>query len=194
MPAWEGKVPCEGTYYSQVKRPDAACPRGKELGPVCWEKVFNWVYLPQKSDPHMPILDLYNHSEQRRNLAHFAALASLAAVDGEVNPEEKAILDRFANKLNITEAEYREVMKKENKYPVEAPFEMEKRYERLFDFFRLIYSDHAIDQEEMALVRRYAIGVGFSADKADAIIARSVAIFSGRVDFDDYLYLMKQKK
>ncbi len=142
----------------------------------------------------MPILDLYNHSEQRRNLAHFAALATLAAVDGEVNPEEKAILNRFANKLNITEAEYREVMKKENKYPIEAPFEMEKRFERLFDLFRLIYSDHAIDEEEMALVKKYAIGLGFSAAKADKLIARSIDIFSGRIDFEDYLYLIEKKK
>ena len=141
----------------------------------------------------MPILDLYNHSEQRRNLAHFAALATLAAVDGELNPEEKDILNRFANKLNITEAEYKEVMKKENKYPIEAPFEMEKRFERLFDLFRLIYSDHAIDEEEMALVKKYAIGLGFSAAKADELIARSVDIFSGRVDFDDYLYLIEKK-
>jgi uncharacterized tellurite resistance protein B-like protein len=142
----------------------------------------------------MPILDLYNHSEQRRNLAHFAALASLAAVDGEVNPEEKAILDRFANKLNITEAEYREVMKKENKYPIEAPFEMEKRFERLYDLFRLIYSDHDIDEEEIALVKKYAIGLGFSASMADTLIARSISIFSGRVDFEDYLYLIERKK
>lgn len=141
----------------------------------------------------MPILDLYNHPEQRRNLAHFAALASLAAVDGEVNPLEKAILDRFANKLNITEAEYREVMKKENKYPIEAPFEMEKRYERLFDFFRLIYSDHGIDQEEIALVRKYAIGVGFNASRADEVIARSISIFSGKIDFEDYRYLIEKK-
>jgi len=142
----------------------------------------------------MPILDLYNHSEQRRNLAHFAALATLAAVDGEVNPEEKAILNRFANKLNITEAEYKEVMKKENKYPIEAPFEMEKRFERLFDLFRLIYSDHDIDEEEMALVKKYAIGLGFSAAKADKLIARSIDIFSGRIDFEDYLYLIEKKK
>jgi len=141
----------------------------------------------------MPILDLYNHSEQRPNLAHFAALASLAAVDGEFNPQEKAILDRFANKLNITDAEYKEVMKKENKYPIEAPFEMEKRFERLFDFFRLIYSDHAIDEEERALVRKYAIGVGFSAAKADKVIARSIDIFSGHIDFEDYLYLVGKK-
>ncbi len=59
----------------------------------------------------MAILDLYYHSEQKKNLAHFAAIASLAAVDGEVSPQEKAILDRFAHKLNITDEEYKEVMK-----------------------------------------------------------------------------------
>ena len=36
-----------------------------------------------------------------------------AAVDGEISPEEKAILDKFAFKLNITAKEYKEVMKKE---------------------------------------------------------------------------------
>ena len=46
----------------------------------------------------MPIIDLYKHSESRKNLAHFAAMASLAAVDGEINPQEKQILDRFAPK------------------------------------------------------------------------------------------------
>ena len=33
----------------------------------------------------MPIVDLYEHSDQKHNLAHFATLASLAAVDGEIN-------------------------------------------------------------------------------------------------------------
>ena len=67
----------------------------------------------------MPIIDLYKHSESRRNLAHFAAMASLAAVDGEISKEEKKILDHFAAKLGITKEEYKEVMKKENKYPIE---------------------------------------------------------------------------
>ena len=50
----------------------------------------------------MPILDLYEHGDHRKNLAHFATLASLASVDGEINPKEKAVLDKFAFKLNIT--------------------------------------------------------------------------------------------
>ena len=48
------------------------------------------LYLPNKSEA-MPILDLYEHGEKRKNLAHFATLASLAAVDGEVNEKEKTI-------------------------------------------------------------------------------------------------------
>lgn len=141
----------------------------------------------------MPILDLYNHSEHRKNLAHFASLASLAAVDGEVNPSEKRILDRFAYKMGISELEYKEVMKKENKYPLDPSNSLVERLERLHDLFRIIFADHDIDDEEMVLLKKYAIGLGFPDKKADRIIEKSVAIFSGRIDFDDYHYLITQK-
>ncbi|MDE3742447.1 TerB family tellurite resistance protein [Maribacter polysaccharolyticus] len=140
----------------------------------------------------MPILDLYNHSEKRRNLAHFAAIASLAAVDGEVNAQEMRLLDNFAQKLNITEAEFKEVMKKSNKYPIEPQNSSEKRLERLFDLFKIIFADNEVDDDEMVLLKKYAIGLGYPSEKADRIIEKSIAIFSGRIDFDDYLYLVKK--
>lgn len=139
----------------------------------------------------MGFSDLYSSGEHRRNLAHFAALATLASIDGEISTEEKQMLDRFASKLDITTSEYEEVMKKENTYPIDPPNEAEKRLERLFDLFRIIFSDHQIDDEEMVLLKRYAIGLGFAGDAADKIIEKSVAIFSGRIDFEDYLYLLK---
>ena len=134
----------------------------------------------------MPILDLYEHSDHRQNLAHFATLASLAAVDGEINPKEKAILDKFAFKLNISEHEYKEVMKRENKYPIETPHSGEKRYKRLFEFFQIIFSDHEIDDQERFIVEKYAIGLGFSPKKASEIVDKSIAIFCGKIDFEDY--------
>ncbi len=139
----------------------------------------------------MSFVDLYSSGEHRRNLAHFAAIATLAAVDGEVDIEEERLLDRFAKKLDITEAEYKEVMRKKNKYPIEPPHNHEKRLERLYDLFQIIFADHIIDKEEMALLKRYAIGLGFSGEKADRVIEKSVMIFSGRIDFEDYLYLLK---
>lgn len=140
----------------------------------------------------MPILDLYEHSEQRRNLAHFATLVSLAAVDGEVSPEEKAILDKFAFKLNISEAEYIEVMKKENQYPIETPHSGEKRLRRLFDFFKMAFADRSIDDDQERLIERYAIGLGYSPDDAKAMIKKSFEIFCGKIDFEDYQYLLEK--
>lgn len=141
----------------------------------------------------MPILDLYEHGDHRKNLAHFATLASLAAVDGEINPKEKAVLEKFAFKLNITEAEMKEVMKKENKYPIETPHSGEKRFKRLFEFFQIIFSDHYIDEDERKIVEKYAIGLGFSPKKAKEVINKSIAIFSGQIAFEDYHELIKRE-
>lgn len=140
----------------------------------------------------MSFADLYSSGEHRRNLAHFAALATLASVDGEISTEEKQLLDRFATKLDITKTEYEEILKKENKYPISTITDSEKRLERLYDLFRIVYSDHKIDDEEMILIKKYAIGLGFTGEKADSVINRSMAIFGGGLDFEDYLYLVKK--
>ncbi|QXP51409.1 TerB family tellurite resistance protein [Cellulophaga sp. HaHa_2_1] len=140
----------------------------------------------------MSFVDLYSSGEHRRNLAHFSSIASLAAVDGEVNPQEKVLLDRFARKLDITDAEYAEVLKSDNKYPINPPSTSEERLERLYDLFRIVFADHEIDEEEMTLVNKYAIGLGYSSEAAAKLIKRSVQIFGGRLDFEDYLYLVKK--
>jgi uncharacterized tellurite resistance protein B-like protein len=142
----------------------------------------------------MPIVDLYGHSEKRKNLAHFAAIASLAAVDGEINPKEQKVIDRFATKLDISGAEYKEVMKKENKYPIEAPYDSEERLERIYDLFKIIYADHDIDEDEFRLIKKYALALGYSPAKAEKIIRRSIILFRGKFDFEEYLYMMKRKK
>jgi uncharacterized tellurite resistance protein B-like protein len=123
-------------------------------------------------------------------LAHFAAIATLATVDGELNPEEFALLNQFAEKLDITEEEYKEVIKNSNKYPIDPPSSSKKRLERLYDLFRIIFADHVIDTGEMVLIKKYAIGMGYSHDDADKIISRSVEVFSGKLSLDDYLYLL----
>lgn len=141
----------------------------------------------------MPILDLYHHSEHRKNLAHFASLASLAAIDGEINRDEKGVLDRFAYKLGITEEEYKEVMRKENKYPLDPSNSEEERLERLYDLFRIIFADFDLDDDEMVRLKKYALGLGFPEKKANRIIEKSVAIFRGNIDFEDYHYLVTKK-
>ena len=39
----------------------------------------------------MSFVDLYGNSEHRKNVAHFASIASLASIDGEINEAEKVV-------------------------------------------------------------------------------------------------------
>ncbi|MEM9143972.1 MAG: TerB family tellurite resistance protein [Bacteroidota bacterium] len=140
----------------------------------------------------MSVKDLYSTHSSDNNLAHFASIASLAAVDGYIDDAEMKLLERFAHKLNITDAQFKEVMKKDNKYPITPQVSFEKRLERFFDLVKIVFADGILDNDEKALLGRYAIGLGFSPDQSDDIIAKSKNLFTGKIDFEDYLYFMKK--
>jgi hypothetical protein len=57
--------------------------------------------------------------------------------------------------------------------------------------FRIIFVDNVIDEEERALITKYAIGLGYRSESANLIIKRSIDIFTGKISFEDYLYLLK---
>lgn len=141
----------------------------------------------------MSFTDLFDSGEHRRNLGHFAAIANMATVDGELNAEEIKLLKRFAVKLDIDEQEYVDIVENAKRYPINPPNNSEKRLERLHDLFRMIFVDHTIDDHERFLIEKYAIGLGFSAEKAKSLIERSIQIFQGGVDFEDYVYLLNKK-
>ena len=140
----------------------------------------------------MSFSDLYDSGEHSRNLGHFASIANMAAIDGEVKPEEEAQLRRFAAKLNINEEEYKKVIENPAAFPISPHNSEEKRLERLHDLFRIIFADHEMNEKEMLLVKRYAIGLGFSSETSEKIIEKSVRIFSGQISFDDYFYLLNK--
>ena len=141
----------------------------------------------------MSFSDLFGTGEHLRNLGHFAAIVNLAASDGPINEQEEAQLKRFAMKLDIGEEEYSKVLENPTSFPLQPNNSVEGRLERLYDLFRIIYSDHEIDEEEMELLRRYAIGLGFSEQVSEDIIKRSKQIFGG-MSFEDYRYLLNREK
>ena len=79
----------------------------------------------------MSFSDLFGSGEHLRNLGHFAAIVNLAAIDGEINEREEAQLMRFARKLDISEEEYLQVIKKPGSFPIQPPNDNERRLERL---------------------------------------------------------------
>lgn len=141
----------------------------------------------------MSFSDLFGSGEHLRNLGHFAAIVNLAAIDGEINAKEEKQLARFASKLNISEEEYSKVLENPSSFPLHPHHSVEKRLERLFDLFKIIYSDQEVDEEEIGLLRKYATGLGFSAEVSKGLIKRSIQIFDG-LSFEDYRYLLNKEE
>ncbi len=141
----------------------------------------------------MSFTDLFESGEHKRNLGHFASIASIASVDGTLNEVEETMLKRFARKLNIDESEYTEVLKNPSKYPINPPNSADKRLERMHDLFEMIFADHIIDDDERSLIEKYAIGLGYSEKLAEKLIKRSIDIYQGGLDLEDYRYLLNRR-
>jgi uncharacterized tellurite resistance protein B-like protein len=140
----------------------------------------------------MSFRDLFESGEHNRNIGHFASIVKIASVDGALNEEEEKLLKRFARKLNVTDAEYLEVLKNPKKYHLSPSYSADKRLELMHDLFEMIYADHDIDEDELHLVEKYAIGLGYTEELATKIIKRSIKIYSGGLDFEDYRFLLKR--
>ncbi len=125
----------------------------------------------------MSIADLYDSGEHKSNIAHFAAIVNLAAVDKAINSEEETVLKRLAFKLNVSEEKYRHILKNPDDSGLMPPYDLETRLERIQDLFRIIYADHEIDTAEKRLIHRYAIGLGFSEEKAKEEIQKCIRVF-----------------
>lgn len=138
----------------------------------------------------MAIRDLFESSQHRNNVAHFAAIVTIALSDGDINEKEEASLLRFADKLDISEAEYANILKNPGNHPLNPPYTREERLHRIYDLFKIIYADHYIDDAEENLILKYAIGLGCPADRAKAVIQKSIQIFGGGLAFEDYMYLL----
>jgi|SRR5699024_3420716 len=140
----------------------------------------------------MSFLDLFG-TEHVRNFTHFSSLVNIAAVDGEINPREEAVLRRLARQLNIDEEGYQKAIKEPNKFPINPPNTNIERLERLYDMLRIIFADHIMDPKEEVLLKKYAIALGFPPATSQEIIDRSIQILSGQLSFEDYLYLLRRK-
>jgi len=138
----------------------------------------------------MSIVDLYTSGKHKNNVAHFASIVSLATASGAVNEDELNVINRLAQKLDITDSEYEEIITNSKNYAIEISSDKETRLERMFDFFKIVYSDHNLDESELKLLNRYAIGIGFNTEDAAKIIAKSIIIFEGKFSFEEYQLLL----
>ncbi|WP_047548386.1 fructose 1,6-bisphosphatase [Psychroserpens sp. Hel_I_66] len=139
----------------------------------------------------MSFSDLFDSGFKRRNEDHFAAIVRVAMDDGIITEEEKAFLDRLARRLDIGENDYASILKDYKSHPINPPTSYDNRLERLYDLSRMVYVDHIKGDHEEIVLRKIAIGLGFSSENVKYVVDKALTLVSNGVDLDTFIEEIK---
>ena len=89
----------------------------------------------------MSISDIYDNEFRKRNKDHFAAIVRLALSDDVITVDEQKFLNRLADNLNISNEDYKKIMKDYASHPINPPVSYDHRLERLYDLARMVMAD-----------------------------------------------------
>ncbi|WP_299604304.1 TerB family tellurite resistance protein [uncultured Aquimarina sp.] len=134
----------------------------------------------------MSISDLFDSGFQKRNQDHFAAIVRVAMSDGVITDEERAFLDRLARNLDISENDYKEISKNYASHPINPPTSYDARLERLFDLARMVYADNIKGDDQVVLLEKLCIGLGFKSDNAKYVVDKALTLVDQDVDGDTF--------
>ena len=139
----------------------------------------------------MSFSDLFDSGFKKRNEDHFAAIVRVAMDDGVITDEEKAFLDRLARNLDISEGDYKLILKDYKSHPINPPLSYDKRLERLYDLARMVYADHIKGDHEVILLTKIAVGLGFHPQNVKYIIDKALTLVNKGVDLDTFIHEIK---
>ena len=138
----------------------------------------------------MSYSDLFSSEFKQRNIGHFASTVYMALADGRISPPEKAFLDKLASSLEISDSEYEEILKDPSKLYLNPPHLQAERFERLYDLAKIVDADKQLGDVQEKLLIKFGLALGFSQDKVDYIIKKSLALVGEKVSIDDFVLEM----
>ncbi|MBT4919711.1 MAG: TerB family tellurite resistance protein [Flavobacteriaceae bacterium] len=141
----------------------------------------------------MSFYELFKKGHQTKNKAHFASIASIAMTDGKISEDEQNLLQTLAIKLGVNKSDVATILKNPAQYPIVPSNSADERLERMHDLFDMIFSDQKIDAKELVLIKKYAIGLGYNSSSANELIQDSIEIYTGKISYNEYKYLIKNR-
>jgi len=138
----------------------------------------------------MGISDLYLSIGQKRNISHFANIVRIAKSDQEISTEEVEMLSKIARKYNISNDQFKEILKEPEKVPTIAHLDCEERVERLYELLQMVEADHKIEKAEVNMLRKIVTGLAFPLHAVDEIVEQAVKTDLEVTDRDEFKHDM----
>lgn len=134
----------------------------------------------------MGISDIYLSIGQKRNISHFANIVRIAKSDNDLSIEEVEFLSKISHKYNISNEQFKDILKEPEKIPTLAHLECEERVERLYELMQMVEADRIIEKEELSMLKKIIIGLAFPLKDVERIIERAIQIDLDKADVESF--------
>ncbi|EDP72602.1 hypothetical protein FBALC1_15912 [Flavobacteriales bacterium ALC-1] len=135
----------------------------------------------------MSFSELFESGFKKRNEDHFASIVRVAMSDGVIDDQEKAFLDRLATRLDITDLEYKQILKDYKSHPINPPMSYDRRLERLYDLARMVWVDDIEGPNQHWLLEKLCVGLGFNSANVKYIADKALVLAYDKVDLDTFM-------
>jgi uncharacterized tellurite resistance protein B-like protein len=102
--------------------------------------------------------------------SHLANLIAMAKADGIFDEKEKIVFADIGKKLGLNPQQIKEYLSEPVETEFHCPKEQTKRYEQLYDLLRMLMADGEAHENEVELLRKYALQLGFNPKIVDPLI------------------------
>ena len=139
----------------------------------------------------MAISDLFDNEFRKRNKDHFASIVRVAMSDVVISKGEQKFLNRLSSRLNISEADYKKIMKDYASHPINPPVSYDERLERLYDLTQMVWADKIRQKNQVKLLRKFCVALGFHAVNIKYITKKALELVKQEADLDQFMYGIK---
>ena len=124
--------------------------------------------------------------DHNRNIIHFANVVRIAKSDGEISSEEIEMLVKLAKKYDISDEQFKEILKNPDSIPTMSKLELEERIERLYELLEMVEADREIEKAEVNMLKKLVTGLAFPYNSIDKIVTESLKTDLGVTNLDRF--------
>lgn len=120
----------------------------------------------------MSIAELFESGAMKEHQGAFRNLVMIARADGVVTATEQAMLTRMARRLDVSDEHIEEILANPEEFPIYSPHTIQDRRERIVDLVRMAMADGEFDVEELSVLTRCSIGLGYDEEEVPQLVNR----------------------
>ena len=118
----------------------------------------------------MNFSDFITNHGKRVNKEAFVHLVQVSRTDGKIHKDELELLHKEGRKFGLTDPEIDKLVESQKDHHYTVPYSLEEKFDHLYNIAEMILADNVVKENEMKVIKKFAIEAGFDDSKIEDLI------------------------